>query len=94
MPFPTPRLATVAQKALDVDKELTALVRRTFTTVSEPAGEQSILRAEYRASTNRMLRVAVNTFMDSLKLVMEVMENLDMDVLEERLLNDSMETPT
>jgi EKC/KEOPS complex subunit PCC1/LAGE3 len=28
-----------------------------------------------------MLRVAVNSFMDSLKLVLEVMEQLDVDVI-------------
>jgi EKC/KEOPS complex subunit PCC1/LAGE3 len=62
-------------------------VRRTFSLAdSEPdsgheALEKSILRAEYCATTNRMLRVAVNSFMDSLSLVMEVMEELDVDVL-------------
>lgn len=30
-----------------------------------------------------MLRVAVNSFMESLRLVVEVMEKLDVDVLEE-----------
>lgn len=45
---------------------------------------ESILRVEYKAATNRMLRVAVNSFMDSLALVIEVMEELDVDVLEAR----------
>ena len=46
-------------------------------------GDGQVLRVEYRATTNRMLRVAVNSFMDSLKLVLDVMEQLDVDVLTE-----------
>ncbi|KAJ1331409.1 Transcription factor Pcc1 [Microdochium nivale] len=88
-PFPTPRLASIALKALQVDKELSPLVRRSFS-IADPAPlahddhslpEGSILRTDYRATTNRMLRVAVNSFMESLSLVLEVMENLDEDVL-------------
>ncbi len=74
IPFPTPRLASVAHRALCVDKELSPLVRRSFST------EEKTLRVVYEASTNRMLRVAVNSFMDSLHLVVEVMEELDVDV--------------
>ncbi|KAL7816801.1 Pcc1 domain-containing protein [Trichoderma aethiopicum] len=103
IPFPTPRLASTALKALQVDPELSPLVRRTLSVVAptaaspisdaEPqtqtlqAGEeeegaaQVLLRVEYRAATNRMLRVAVNSFMEGLKLVVEVMEQLDVDVL-------------
>ena len=90
MPLPTERLASTALQALQVDKELSPLVRRELSVV--PAGSvdanadsggdaPQFLRAEYRATTNRMLRVAVNSFMDSLKLVVEVMEQLDVDVL-------------
>ena len=42
---------------------------------------KTILRAEYKATTNRMLRVAVNGFMESLGVVLSVMEELDIDVL-------------
>lgn len=63
-------------------------MRRTFSVAvsvdaapAEQDDEGSILRTEYRATTNRMLRVAVNSFMDSLNLVIEVMEQLDEDVL-------------
>lgn len=89
VPFPTPRLASIALKALQVDKELSSLVRRTFSveTSDEPSIEGvkgNILRTEYRATTNRMLRVAVNSFMESLNLVIEVMEELDEDVLAAR----------
>lgn len=41
----------------------------------------SLLKVNYEATTNRMLRVAVNGFMESLTLVLEVMENLDTNVL-------------
>jgi len=57
-------------------------VRRQFSLVAnEGQGEQSILRTEYKATTNRMLRVAVNGFMESLGVVLQVMEELDVDVL-------------
>ncbi|KAI0175628.1 Pcc1-domain-containing protein [Hypoxylon sp. FL1284] len=87
VPFPTPRLASVALKALQVDKELSPLVRRAFSIVpsteatvnGDAAG--NILRTHYEATTNRMLRVAVNSFMDSLNFVIEVIQELDTDVL-------------
>lgn len=41
----------------------------------------TVLRTEYKATTNRMLRVAVNGFMESLGVVLGVMEELDVDVL-------------
>ena len=47
--------------------------------------ELSVLRTEYKATTNRMLRVAVNGFMESLGVVLGVMEELDVDVLAEEL---------
>jgi EKC/KEOPS complex subunit PCC1/LAGE3 len=83
VPFPTSRLATTALQALQVDPELSPLVRRQFSVIGAP-GDQSdiqLLRVEYQAATNRMLRVSFNSFMDSLKLVLEVMEQLDEDVL-------------
>ncbi|KAI0021489.1 Pcc1-domain-containing protein [Xylariomycetidae sp. FL0641] len=86
VPFPTPRLASIAQKALQVDKELSPLVARNFILRAPGDGaamdaECNILRTEYKATTNRMLRVAVNSFMESLNLIIEVMEQLDEDVL-------------
>ncbi|KAI9882904.1 MAG: hypothetical protein M1823_005343 [Watsoniomyces obsoletus] len=39
------------------------------------------LSALFEASTNRLLRVAVNGYMESLRLVIGVMEELDVDVL-------------
>ncbi|ROW11145.1 hypothetical protein VMCG_01176 [Cytospora schulzeri] len=84
VPFPTARLSSIAVKAITVDNELSPLVRRTFSNVAaaDGAGEKCVLRVQYNATTNRMLRVAVNSFMDSLALILEVMERLDVDVLE------------
>ncbi|KAF7878987.1 hypothetical protein EAF04_000189 [Stromatinia cepivora] len=88
IPLPTARLASAALSALSVDAELSPLVRRTFTLISPssdtsvPADSKSIFRTIYRATTNRMLRVAVNGFMESLSVVLGVMEELDVDVLE------------
>jgi EKC/KEOPS complex subunit PCC1/LAGE3 len=85
IPFPTPRLASTALKALRVDPELSPLVQRHLSVVSpsstESEGDAQVLQVEYQATTNRMLRVAVNSFMEGLKLVLEVMEQLDVDVL-------------
>ena len=47
-----------------------------------------MLRTEYKATTNRMLRVAVNGFFESLNVVVQVMEELDVDVLHEKGLED------
>lgn len=41
----------------------------------------TVLCTEYNATTNRMLRVAVNGFMETLVLILGVMEDLDVDVL-------------
>lgn len=46
-------------------------------------GEKTVLRTEYRATTNRMLRVSVNGFFESMGVVLEVMQELDVDVLAE-----------
>jgi EKC/KEOPS complex subunit PCC1/LAGE3 len=97
VPFPTHRLASSALRALRVDEELSSIVHRQFSLIS-PSTESSkpteqpesglndeantILRTAYSATTNRMLRVAVNGFMESLSVVLQVMEELDVDVLE------------
>ena len=70
-------------KALQVDKELSPLVHRGFSIVApEGSEEKTILRTNYKATTNRMLRVAVNGFMESLVVVLGIMEELDVDVVE------------
>lgn len=85
IPLPTARLASSALQALQVDKELSPLVCRTLSLVaphSDANCDKTVLRSEYKATTNRMLRVAVNGFMESLSVVLAIMEELDVDVLE------------
>lgn len=68
---------------MQVDKELSPLVLRSFSTIAPANGaDETILRTEYKATTNRMLRVAVNGLMESLSVVIGVMEELDVDVLD------------
>ncbi|RMD44578.1 hypothetical protein DV735_g470, partial [Chaetothyriales sp. CBS 134920] len=93
IPLPTHRLASTALQALQVDAELSPLVRRQFSLLSPdtPALSNStngtngqsatVLHTEYQATTNRMLRVAVNGFFESLGVVLQVMEELDVGVL-------------
>lgn len=82
VPFPTSRLASTALKAIQVDAERSPLVRRQLSLAPGTDGDDThFLKVDYRATTNRMLRVSVNSFMDSLRLVVEVMEQLDEDVL-------------
>jgi len=82
VPLPDHRLASIALQALQVDAELSLLVQRQFSLASSTdRDEQNILRTEYKATTNRMLRVAVNGFMESLGVVLQVMQELDADVL-------------
>ncbi len=63
-------------------------MRRSFavrpaTTSDNTTGDsdRTVLRTTYEAATNRMLRVSVNAFLDSVGLVVEVMGGLDVDVL-------------
>nr|OQO17960.1 hypothetical protein B0A51_13545 [Rachicladosporium sp. CCFEE 5018] len=91
-PFPTSRLANIALRSLSVDEELSPLVKRSFSLADGPTSPiesdtgniQTVLKTEYRATTNRMLRVAVNGFFESLIVVMQVMEELDVDVIQEK----------
>ncbi len=72
-------------RALQVDKELSAFVYRSFSIVapeSEARDVRTVLRTNYKATTNRMLRVAVNGFMESLSVVLGIMEELDVEVVE------------
>ncbi|PYI32986.1 Pcc1-domain-containing protein [Aspergillus indologenus CBS 114.80] len=88
LPLPTNRLASSALRTLEVDAELSPFVKRTLTLTSpdrdQAADEaaKTVLETTYYATTNRMLRVAVNGFMESLGVVLGVMEELDVDVLE------------
>lgn len=88
VPFPDHRLASTALRSLNVDQEPSTSVQRRYSLIDSegnPASENengTILRTEYNATTNRMLRVAVNGFMESLGVVLQVMEELDVDVSE------------
>lgn len=98
IPFPTHRLANIALRSLAVDEELSPLVRRDFelvvassgndpddqTTKPNPFAEKTVLRVYYKATTPRMLRVAVNGFFESVGVIVQVMEELDVDVLHEK----------
>lgn len=58
---------------------------------TQPTSDQddaTVLRTVYRATTNRMLRVSVNGFFESLNVVLQVMQELDVDVLQEQGLED------
>ena len=46
-----------------------------------PNDDKRVLRVQYSATTNRMLRVAVNGFFESLGVVIHCMEELDIDVI-------------
>jgi EKC/KEOPS complex subunit PCC1/LAGE3 len=72
IPFQSDRLSKIALQALQVDQELSPLVERDF----EASGSSLIVY--YRATTDRMLRVSVNGFMESLGVVLDVMEHLDL----------------
>lgn len=89
LPLPTSRLASSALQTIEVDTELSPFVRRDLNLVEPECegnaswkGEKTcVLQTTYRATTNRMLRVAVNGFMESLGVVLGVMHELDVDVL-------------
>ncbi|EPS29970.1 hypothetical protein PDE_04920 [Penicillium oxalicum 114-2] len=97
LPLPSNRLASSALQTLEVDNELSPFVRRTFALTApacdtpgepqekkqkqDPEETRTVLQTTYRATTNRMLRVAVNGFMESLGVVLGVMAELDVDVL-------------
>lgn len=97
LPLPTNRLASSAMRALGVDAELSPFVRRTFALETpttevpseprekkqkqDPEESKTVLKTTYSATTNRMLRVSVNGFMESLGVVLGVMAELDVDVL-------------
>ncbi|KAL4922959.1 CTAG/PCC1 family protein [Aspergillus undulatus] len=91
LPLPSNRLASSALRALEVDTEISPHVRRSFALKSPSPEDQgkagdegkTVLETTYEATTNRMLRVAVNGFMESLGVVLGVMEELDVDVLRE-----------
>ncbi|EER43742.1 predicted protein [Histoplasma capsulatum H143] len=97
-PYPaTPSADTSAIETAAANATITTTATATATATAGTSGgteardgdeeeeELTVLQTEYRATTNRMLRVAVNGFMESLGVVLGVMEELDVDVLEGEL---------
>ncbi|RKF83681.1 hypothetical protein GcM3_010017 [Golovinomyces cichoracearum] len=98
IPFPNAGLASIALEALRVDPELSSLVHRTLTTISSSSpcspslclaeSQKSIVRTHYKAKTNRVLRVALNGFMESLSVIIAVMAELNVKTLETAVQNN------
>ncbi|KAF9893044.1 hypothetical protein FE257_012455 [Aspergillus nanangensis] len=94
IPLLTERLAKSALETVEVDTELSPFVRRDLALTNAPPSKaaspepNSVLEVTYRATTNRMLRVAVNGLMESLGVVLDIMVQLDTDVLEQNLESD------
>lgn len=63
-------------------------MRRSFHLKRGYGDGDSILAVMYAATTNRMLRVAVNGFFESLGVVLGVMEELDVDVIDDPVQGD------
>ena len=71
--------ATVVSSGVHLHDEASS---PAITDGTEAAERLTVLHTEYKATTNRMLRVAVNGFMESLGVVLGIMEELDIDVLD------------
>ena len=63
----------------------TSSVSKDSTNQVDADEDKTVLQTFYEATTNRMLRVAVNGFMESLALVLDVMETLDVDVIDQHI---------
>jgi len=63
-------------------------LHRRSNTVRGGDESRTVLKIDYKATTNRMLRVAVNGFFESLSVVIQVMEELDVDVLQSKTIED------
>lgn len=86
---PTGPIHDPAQTTTSVTHGITTDLANTKispTSVQESDDQEAhtVLRVDYKATTNRMLRVAVNGFFESLSVVIQVMEELDVDVLHEK----------
>ncbi|EIE91687.1 hypothetical protein RO3G_16398 [Rhizopus delemar RA 99-880] len=69
IPLTNERLATIAARVLDVDKELKVdQVKRTIST------EGNILKVRFECYTTKMLRVSVNSFLEYLTMVTRTMD--------------------
>lgn len=77
-PSPTPTDLSQALHAQSLDDD---------TTTPET---QIVLLVHYKASTNRMLRVAINGFFESIGVVLSAMRELDVDVVGEEWIGEAL----
>ncbi|GAN07044.1 L antigen family member 3-like [Mucor ambiguus] len=69
IPFPSERFASIAQQAMNVDKELkTDQVNRVIT------AKNNLLHVQFECYNTKMLRVAVNSFLEYLTMVTRTLE--------------------
>ncbi|KAI8985889.1 CTAG/Pcc1 family, partial [Pilobolus umbonatus] len=69
IPFPNDRLASIAEQVLSVDKELRAeQVKRTLTV------DKNTLKVHFQCDNIKLLRVSVNSFLESLLMVTRTMD--------------------
>ncbi|KAI8084045.1 CTAG/Pcc1 family [Gilbertella persicaria] len=69
IPFPNERLASIAQQVMNVDKELkTDQVKRVITS------KDNLLQVHFECYNTKMLRVAVNSFLEYLTMVTRTMD--------------------
>ncbi|ORY30374.1 transcription factor Pcc1-domain-containing protein [Naematelia encephala] len=74
IPFYNPEHARTAMRALQVDREQNAtFVQRSIST------QEETLIVEFKATTVRLLRLATNSFLSSVDLVMRTMEEFASD---------------
>ncbi|RHZ87407.1 hypothetical protein Glove_35g22 [Diversispora epigaea] len=72
IPFPSSRLANIAQKVLKVDKELkTDQVERIITV------EEVNLIVKFKCSNIKILRISVNSILDMIIMVIKTMDAFD-----------------
>ena len=70
--------ALTAMRSLEVDLELDpSTVRKQFHLDEGSGGDASTLRVEFEATTERMLRVALSSFFDMSKVVIETMDEFE-----------------
>ncbi|KAI8056930.1 transcription factor Pcc1-domain-containing protein [Syncephalis plumigaleata] len=74
IPFPSSRLATIAQRAIEPNREPRKDIITRELSVNEAA---ATLEARFISRELKTLRVSVNSFFESLTLVSETMEAFD-----------------
>ncbi|KAI8890668.1 transcription factor Pcc1, partial [Backusella circina FSU 941] len=75
IPFTSERLATIAQRVLNVDEELkTSQVHRVLTTEENILKAQHVYYRSFECVSTKMLRVSVNSFLEYLTMVVKTMD--------------------